>query len=103
MSDNVTISASEYKKMQRDLAKLNALEAGGVDNWEWYSESLIEWHKGNHKEELLDWFIDELNDVMAESDVDQPAGQGCGYSIRFNEVMVKKLVLKFIDDLEKNE
>ena len=103
MTDKVTISASEYKKMQRDLAKLNALEAGGVDNWEWYSESLTEWHKENHKDELLDGFIDELNDIMTEADVDQPAGPGCGYAITFDDDLVKKLVLKFVKDLEEGE
>lgn len=103
MTDKVTISASEYKKMQRDIAKLNALEAGGVDNWEWYGESLTEWHKENHKEELLDMLIDELNDIMVEAEVDQPAGPGCGYAITFDEDLVKKLVLKFVNDLEEGE
>ena len=30
----------EYKGLVRDQRMLSALEAGGVDNWEWYSESL---------------------------------------------------------------
>lgn len=28
------------KEVKRDLAKLRALENGGVDNWEWYDQSL---------------------------------------------------------------
>lgn len=28
------------KEVQARLNKLNALEAGGVDNWEWYEQSL---------------------------------------------------------------
>jgi hypothetical protein len=27
-----------------DLLKLEALERGGVDNWEWYDESLKDWY-----------------------------------------------------------
>ena len=29
--------------VQKQLDKLQALEAGGVDNWEWYDESLDSW------------------------------------------------------------
>jgi hypothetical protein len=38
--DNVTISTKAYKKLKLASRKLAALEAGGVDNWDWYSESL---------------------------------------------------------------
>lgn len=38
--DFVRVPESEYKEMQRRLRKLDALEAGGVDNWEWYEASL---------------------------------------------------------------
>lgn len=31
------------KESEKDLDKLNALEIGGVDNWEWYGEALSEW------------------------------------------------------------
>lgn len=103
MSDKVTISASEYKKMQRELAKLNALEAGGVDKWEWFEDSLKEWFERNKKDELICGFIEDLNDVMAEAYVEQPAGPGCGYAITFNEDFVEKLLLKFIDDIKGDE
>lgn len=42
MSDFVCISIKEYNELTYDSRKLAALEAGGVDNWEWYSESLKE-------------------------------------------------------------
>ena len=38
--ESVTISKAEYEALKRDSMILAALEAGGVDNWEWYSESL---------------------------------------------------------------
>jgi len=40
MEDNITINKKEYDALQKDSRKLAALEAGGVDNWEWYGESL---------------------------------------------------------------
>lgn len=30
----------ELASMRQDVRKLRALEAGGVDNWEWYEDSL---------------------------------------------------------------
>lgn len=37
---NRAISEERYSELLDSEKKLNALEAGGVDNWEWYSESL---------------------------------------------------------------
>ena len=38
--DTVDVPLKEYKELIRDQKVLRALEAGGVDDWEWYSESL---------------------------------------------------------------
>ncbi len=37
--ETVTISKEKYEQLLRDSELLAALEAGGVDNWEWYYES----------------------------------------------------------------
>lgn len=37
---SVKISKSRYKALLKAEIKLDMLEAGGVDNWEWYGESL---------------------------------------------------------------
>ena len=50
--ETVTITESEYNTLLKASWKLQALEAGGVDNWSWYSESLEDYWK----------FIDE-NDL----------------------------------------
>lgn len=36
----VTITESAYAGLLADSETLAALESGGVDNWEWYHESL---------------------------------------------------------------
>lgn len=38
--DDIIISEKEYDRLDLVDMKMNALEAGGVDNWEWYSDSL---------------------------------------------------------------
>lgn len=85
MTDRVTISAAEYKKMQRDLAKLSALEAGGVDNWEWYGESLTAWRKENDLEEFLENAAVQLHEYLIDADVDYPAGREAGHSITLSD------------------
>lgn len=42
MDNKVTISSDVYNRLVQAERELNALHAGGVDNWEWYSESLRE-------------------------------------------------------------
>lgn len=40
MSEDVTISKKRHDELLESERILNALYAGGVDNWEWYDESL---------------------------------------------------------------
>jgi len=42
LSDSVLISKEEITSLNKDSFKLQCLEAGGVDNWSWYSESLTD-------------------------------------------------------------
>lgn len=39
--ETVTISKSEYKDLKQSERILDALYAGGVDNWDWYGEALV--------------------------------------------------------------
>lgn len=42
--NSVTLSPTYWKTISRRLRKLDALEAGGVDNWEWHDASLEEYY-----------------------------------------------------------
>jgi hypothetical protein len=37
--ETVTITKKEYDRLLADSRFLECLEAGGVDNWDWYSEA----------------------------------------------------------------
>ncbi|QHJ81428.1 MAG: hypothetical protein [Bacteriophage sp.] len=92
------ISKSEYEKMQRQIAKLEALERGGVDNWEFYGDSLAEWQKENEIDELLQSAIDEMNEILCDAEVDYPAGREAGTRITFDEDVAKRVFLKIFDE-----
>lgn len=57
-----TLSWQEYQDLLCDSEKLAALEAGGVDNWEWYSESLQDFYKKWYPEELEEEDEDDEDD-----------------------------------------
>jgi hypothetical protein len=82
---DVKLSQKEYDKMQRNLSKLYALEAGGVNNWEWFDESLKEWRKESELSEMMDDLIYEfsecVNELAIEANVDFPAGMEAGSNV----------------------
>lgn len=43
----VTISLEEYNKLKLAAEELEALKQGGVDNWDWYSESINNYIRDN--------------------------------------------------------
>lgn len=53
----VQVEESRFAELLREEWKLQALEAGGVDDWEWYDESLFHPDEGK-----------TLNDIENMSD-----------------------------------
>lgn len=98
----VKISEKRLKELERAQAKLLALEAGGVDNWEWYGESLKDWFKEGRLEELLDEVVENVHDILVDgADYDFPAGREAGISISLNshgEHLVKQVFLKLAQE-----
>ena len=57
------ISEDALKDMLQDSIKLSYLESGGVDNWDWYCDSI--------NEGVEDW-LDEHHDLVNTWDDDDP-------------------------------
>ena len=45
----IQITEKEYEILIDSQMKLQALENGGVDNWEWYSDSLEEYNNAKER------------------------------------------------------
>lgn len=75
----VNISEAELKKLERAQAKLDALESGGVDNWEWYDESLKDFRKNEEKEGRLEELLEEIEVALLEGAY-EPSERGAGYA-----------------------
>jgi len=52
--NNVVITREEYRKLKMAQEQLRCLEAGGVDNWEWYGDSLRPFWKKYYPEDFDD-------------------------------------------------
>jgi len=92
------ITVEKYKSLLDDSRKLAALEAGGVDNWEWYGESLKEYYAENEKDEIIEDTVTEICEAVCEC-IEQPAGSGCGYGV--NDKGVENLSIILINFLKK--
>lgn len=101
------VSEKRMKELLRAEAKLNALEAGGVDNWEWYGEALKGYHAENERDERLEALVDELEHIFGESAY-EPSESGAG--VAFNDdvgaqalAMFKSHEVTFADLLKSDD
>jgi hypothetical protein len=76
---DIKISEKRLKELERAEAKLAALEAGGVDNWEWYDEALKDYRETIEQEERLEALLEDL-EVELLSGAHEPSERGGGYS-----------------------
>ena len=89
-----SINAKELKRLQRVAAKLEALEAGGVGNWEWYDESMKDYRATIEREENLEGLLDELCEVLFSSAY-EPSERGAGFTCT---EAAKADAIKLLDD-----
>ncbi len=82
------------KKTQRRLAKLDALEAGGVDNWTFYDEALEGWREENELEELREEMTHEIMEALIDN-IYEPSERGAGYAVK-DESVIYAVVSKYL-------
>ena len=74
----VTISKKELEELKDAQHKLSCLEAGGVDNWEWYSESLKGYWKEKEFEEIFNDALEDIETAITEGAY-EPSERGAGF------------------------
>jgi len=75
------ISSQRLKELERTEKKLQALEAGGVDNWENYDDSLEAYHAEHELEEQMEGLLDDLSCIFGECAY-EPSERGGGIAFR---------------------
>ena len=89
------------RELERAEAKLRALENGGVDNWEWYDESLKEFNENEEIEEKVDNLLEEIQEKLLIG-VFEPSERGAGFAAT-NEACeeTRKVLIKFAEEMKK--
>lgn len=62
----IIIPKNEFASLLRDSDKLSRLECGGVDNWDWYGESLND----SSYEEIQNMSDDDLIDFCGYKSIE---------------------------------
>jgi len=78
MSETVKINLDKLKELERKAAKLDALEAGGVDNWEGYSESIKEYHKALKHKQGINALVISIFEILSDG-LYEPSESGAGF------------------------
>lgn len=82
----VEVSSKYLAELERNNRKLKALEQGGVDDWEWYDESLKTFFKEERQQEILEDAVNNILEFLCgEASIYEPAGRGAGYTIELGE------------------
>ena len=76
------LTESRVKELLEKEEILNALEGGGVDNWDGYDFALESFRKRKEVEELrfaqCSSLLEEIEEALCEG-IEEPAGTGCGF------------------------
>lgn len=75
----MSFSNSRIKELERAEAKLSALESGGVDNWEYYDDSLAGYYQQVSFEDDITNTVFELASILLAGAF-EPSERGAGYA-----------------------
>ena len=77
MARNIILTETGFKNIYRGYLKYIALQSGGVNNWEWYGDSLNvflrDWYFENHPNHTIE-DVNEQDyyfDTIVEEDLDK--------------------------------
>ncbi len=74
------ITRKRFAELEDAEAMLNALINGGVDNWEFYDESLKGYTAEKDKQEAIEYLHENLIESICQG-IEEPAGRGAGFGI----------------------
>ncbi len=97
------ISDKRLRELYNAESKLNALEAGGVDNWDFYDDSLKEWHEENKIEDAKIVLINDIQEVIAESMVTCEDSRNGVYIVETSEDQLMVCINGFLESIKEDE
>ena len=75
----IQIDERKLKELERRVAKLDALEAGGVDNWDGIDFALEGYRETIEREETIEEIVNEIADILCTGAY-EPSERGAGWA-----------------------
>lgn len=89
----IQIEEVRLQQLEDAEAKLNALEAGGVDNWEGYDEALKSYTREVEERIQIEDLYYDIEREISEG-LEEPAGHGSGLGIQAEASRSALIILK---------
>ena len=97
------ITREKLKKLEKAQEKLQALEGGGVDNWEFYGEAMDTLIKKEEIEESINDSLVELEEVFYTNRY-EPSERGAGFACKEEgRDLAEEIIYKIIANVKKIE
>lgn len=97
----IQLTQVEYIELLRAQETLSCLEAGGVDNWEFYNKAMKDYVDPEERIKIEAQAKEILDYLASYTDVDKdPAGPGTGYAVYFNPE-AKKAITQMLIKINK--
>jgi hypothetical protein len=105
MSDlnNLGMSSKRIQELLNAERKLNALEAGGVDNWEWYGEALEAIRKEDSLSDVVDMHVQNILELAASAEVSAEDSRNGLYIVNIDEDETRIILQTFLQEYKRVE
>jgi hypothetical protein len=100
---NPVMNSKRIQELLNAERKLNALEAGGVDNWEWYDESLESIRKEDKLEDVVDMYVQNILELAAIAEVSAEDSRNGLYIVNIDEDETRSILQNFLQEYKRVE
>jgi hypothetical protein len=100
---NPVMNSKRIQELLNAERKLNALEAGGVDNWEWYDESLESIRKEDKLEDVVDMYVQNILELAAIAEVSAEDSRNGLYIVNIDEDETRSILETFLREYKRVE
>jgi hypothetical protein len=101
--NNLGMSSKRIQELLNAERKLNALEARGVDNWEWYDKALESIRKEDKLEDVVDMYVQDILELAAIAEVSAEDSRNGLYIVNIDEDETRGILQNFLQEYKRVE
>ena len=100
---NLGMSSKRIQELLNAERKLNALEEGGVEDWEWYDEALGAIRKEDSLRDVVDMYVLNISELAAAAEVSPEDSRNGLYIVSVDEDETRGILEAFLQEYKKVE